>query len=304
MTFIISFKSMLSLLIMILIGWYCAKIQLLDEDANQKISSVVLKVLNPMLSLSAASTTAAALSLKEFGLASMISLSMFVFYILLATLTAKYFYKETNKQMLYKMMFVFSNLGFIGMPVVRSILGEPYTKYVSAFMLMFIVVFYTYGVVLVNGKIEIKKMLNTGNFFWLLSMLIILFKIQLPNFLLTPISYFGNATTPLALMLVGYTLSQIPMKELLGDAKLYIFTAMKMIVLPLILYHIVCLFPINDALAKVSLILFGMPVGNLPLLMATEKGIDSRLCTSGIVITSILCVITIPITLWFAGISL
>ncbi len=304
MTFLISFFSMLSLLIMILVGWVSTKAGILDAKGNQKISAIVLKVCNPMLSLTAASSTAKALSLQEFGIASLISLCMFLFYIFLATVSAKYFYQEENKQTLYKMMFVFSSLGFIGVPVVRSILGEEYVIYVSAFMLMFSVIFYTYGIITVDGKMEIKKMLNTGNLFWLVAMLIILFKIQLPEFILSPITYIGNATTPLALLLVGYTLFQIPIRELIEDKRIYIFTAIKMIVLPIFLYKILCFFPVSEDLAKVSLILFGMPVGNMPLMLAMEKGYDTRLCTTGIVITSILCVITIPITLWVTGVTL
>lgn len=75
-----------------------------------------------------------------------------------------------------------------------------------------------------------------------------------------------------------------------------------MLVLPLILLRLLMLFPISHGYAAVCLIMFGMPNGNMPLAMGTQRGLDCRTCTAAIVVTTLLSIVTIPVLLAVAGI--
>lgn len=298
------FLQMLSFVIMIGAGMAAAKTNLLDETANQRMSALVLKLFGPMLTISSAASAAGNISLKSFGLTSLTALGMFGVYILIAAVSARLFNRDKEQQKLYKMMFVFSNLGFIGIPVVSSALGPEYVIYVTAFMLMYNVVFYTYGIVVAEGSFSrkaLRGMVNSGTVFWLAAMVIVAFQIRLPEFILSAASYIGNVTTPLALMGVGYTMVHMKVKELFGDVRLYLFTVFKMLVLPLILLKMLRLFPVSGEFAAVCLVMFGMPNGNMPLVMGTQRGMDVKTCTSAIVLTTLLSVVTLPVLLAVSG---
>lgn len=98
-------------------------------------------------------------------------------------------------------------------------------------------------------------------------------------------------------MSVGYGLANGDLREIFGRPKLYLFSAIKLLLLPIVMMLPLCLvFPASDLL-PVCLVMFGMPVGNMPLMLANQKGIDARDCTALIILTTVLCVVTIPVLL-------
>lgn len=301
------FFQMLSLLLMIVIGIAAARYGILDEHTNRQISSLIVNIFNPLLVVSCTAEMIGTISLKRFGQVSFLALVMFIIYIFIGTASASFYDKDLMQQKIYKLMFTFSNLGFIGVPVVKMVLGQEYVGYVAVFMLVYTVVFYTYGLAVLEGRYTkdlLKTLVNPGNICWLIAMLLVLFQIQLPDFLKTALSYLGNTTTPLALMSVGSVLAAMQKKEwkkMVCDTWIYVYTIIKMILLPLLMYAGLKFFKTDSDILPVCLIMFGMPNGNMPLMLGTKKGIDCRKCTTGIIMTTILSVITIPLILHFAA---
>lgn len=82
---------------------------------------------------------------------------------------------------------------------------------------------------------------------------------------------------------------------MLLDGKMYGFTFAKMVILPLIAGLFMILAHVPQDLQVVSLLMFGMPVANLPLIVFAEKGWPTQLCSEGIILTTILSVVTIPL---------
>ena len=197
-------------------------------------------------------------------------------------------------------MFVFSNLGFIGIPVVSSILGEEYVVYVTEFLLIYTLVFYTYGIALMDGSFSLsslKSMINPGTVSGTAALLVILLGIQLPDFIKTAVTYLGNVTSPMALVAVGFTLAHSDWKKIFGQPRLYVFSVIKLLALPLLMLPLLRLATQDQALISVCMVMFGMPIGNMPLILGTQKGIDGTTCSAAIILTTLLCVFTIPILL-------
>ena len=206
--------------------------------------------------------------------------------------------------MIFQLMFVFSNLGFIGIPVVSSILGPEYVVYVTEFLLIYTLVFYTYGVALMDGKFSLaslKAMINPGTIFGLAALAVILFEIPFPDFIKTSITYLGNVTSPMALIAVGFTLAHSDLKKIFCQPRLYLFSVIKLLALPLLMLPLLRLVTDNTALISVCMIMFGMPIGNMPLILGTQKGIDGSTCGAAIILTTVLCVFTIPVLLAVIG---
>lgn len=294
------FFQMLSLLLMIGAGWLATKTGLLDEYTNGKLSPLIVNLFNPLLILTSGANAAGNIAPETLGLLVVVSAAMFAFLILAGMVLTPRFTKDEGQRKIYQLMFVFSNLGFIGIPVVSSILGSRYVVYVTVFVLMYNVVFYTYGLSWMEGRLSLtalRSMVNPGNLCCVAALLLVVCNLHLPDFVLTATDYLGNVTTPLALMSVGYGLANGDLREIFGRPKLYLFSAVKLLVLPVVMMLPLCLvFPASDLL-PVCLVMFGMPVGNMPLMLANQKGIDARDCTALIILTTVLCVVTIPILL-------
>ena len=82
---------------------------------------------------------------------------------------------------------------------------------------------------------------------------------------------------------------------------MYAFAAIKLVAIPLALLPLLRLVTDDRALVAVCLVMFGMPVGNMPLILATERGLDGSTCSAAIILTTLLCVVTIPLLLMIAG---
>ena len=298
MTILTVFLQMLALLVMIAAGVIAAKGKMLDTHTNAKMSTMIVNIFNPMLILSSAAGAVGQVPLQRILLVFGIALGMFLFFILAGMVLTRFFSKDPVQRKIYQLMFVFSNLGFIGIPVVSSVLGAEYVVYVSQFLLIYNLVFYTYGRTHMRGRFNLaalRSLINPGNIACVLAMVLVLANIQLPGFLHTAVDYLGGAASPLALVSVGFTLANANVKEIFGDKKLYLFTFIKLLVLPVILLPLLRLLPVDDGLAAVCLVMFGMPVGSMPLMLITERGLDGRTCTAAVIMSTVLCVFTVPI---------
>ena len=304
MTIFTVFFQMLALLIMIGAGYFMAKKGMMDSHTNTQMSKMIVNVFNPMLILSSAANSAGQVSLGTIGLVGMIALGMFAVFIAVGMVLSPFFDKAPEQRKIFQEMFVFSNLGFIGIPVVASILGEEYVVYVTEFLLIYTIVFYTYGVALMDGRFSLsslKSMINPGTVSGLTALLIIVCGIQLPDFIKTAVTYLGNVTSPMALVAVGFTLAHSDLKKIFCQPRLYVFSAIKLLALPLALLPLLNLITKDSSLIAVCMVMFGMPIGNMPLILGTQKGIDGSTCSAAIILTTLLCVLTIPVLLAVAG---
>ncbi len=298
--------QMFALLIMIGTGVLATKRGMWDNQISNCVSQMIVNIFNPLLVFSSAANAVGKIPLEMMAVVGIIAVGMFLFFILAGMVLTPFFDQDTSQRKMFQMMFVFSNLGFIGFPVVSSILGAEYVVYVTEFVLVYNLVFYTYGLALMEGKFSIaslRSMINPGNLFSIAALVVIIAGIQIPDFLKTATTYLGNATSPLALMAVGYTLAISDIRKIFGSPRIYIFSLIKLLVLPLILLPVLKLLSIDLNLIPVCMVMFGMPVGNMPLLIGTKKGIDCSACTSAILVTTILCVVTIPFLLMLVPIA-
>lgn len=300
MSILTVFFQMVAILIIIGAGYFLAKKKMMDEHTNGQMSKMIVNLFNPCLILSSAAGSAGKISVNTIGLIGMIAVGMFAVFIFAGMVMAPFFHKAPDQKKIYQMMFVFSNLGFIGIPAVGSILGQEYVVYVTEFLLIYTIVFYTYGVALLDGKFSLsslKSMINPGTIFSLAALVILLLEIRLPDFLMTAVTYLGNVTSPMALVAVGFTLAHSDLKSIFAQPKLYVFSAIKLLALPLLMLPLLRLVTDDAAIISVCMIMFGMPIGNMPLILGTQKGIDGSTCSAAIILTTVLCVLTIPILL-------
>lgn len=301
MTIFTVFFQMLALLIMIGVGYFITKRGMFDEHTNKQMSGLLVNLFNPLLILSSAANSVGLISLSDMKTVGVIAVGMFVVFIPVGMVLSPIFERDLEQRKIFQMMFVFSNLGFIGIPVVSSIIGTEYVVYVTEFILIYTVVLYSYGVMVLEGRLSIralKEMINPGTVFGVAALVIIIFGIQLPDFIKTAATYLGNITSPMALLVIGFTLAQSDLKKIFCQPRLYLFSFVKLLVIPLLLLPLLRLVTKDIPLISVSMVMFGMPVGNLAVMMGMQKGIDGTNGSATIILTTVLCVFTIPILMF------
>ena len=304
MTVVTVFFQMLALLVMIGVGYFITGRGMLDEHTNRQMSGLLLNLFNPMLILSSAANSVGLISPDDMKTVGLIAIGMFAFFIPLGMVLSPIFEREPGHRKIFQLMFVFSNLGFIGIPVVSGIIGTEYVIYVTEFILIYNVILYSYGVGVLSDRpslSSLKEMVNPGTVFSMAAMIIIIFEIQLPEFVKTAAAYLGNVTSPMALIVIGFTLAQSDLKRIFCQPRLYLFAVIKLLILPLLMLPFLKMATSDKSIISVCMVLFGMPVGNIALMLGMERGIDVTTGGAAIILTTVLCVFTIPILMFAVG---
>lgn len=296
MSTILVFEQMMVILLLMLVGAITQKIKQIDQSQQQLLSWLVVNVFNPALSISSVLSSDASGNLTYIAYTFGIAILMYGSFILLGKLfTCRI--KDSHESVIWQFMIDFPNVGFIGIPVVRGLLGPEYVIYVACFGLVFNVLFYTYGLSLIkDSSHSYKQIFNIGTLSSICALVLFLGNIRLPYVCAQTLNYLGEVSIALPLMITGMTLAQEKdLKKMFLDGKMYGFTFVKMVILPLIAGIFMMMAHVPQDLQVVSLLMFGMPIANLPLIVLAEKGWPTQLCSEGIILTTILSVVTIPL---------
>lgn len=205
------------------------------------------------------------------------------------------------QQGLYIFMTVFSNIGFMGFPVMKAIFGNEAVFFTAIFNMIFNLFVFTAGIVIMNYgtgqnvKLDPKNLLSPGVIASLVALLIYFTGIHFPDVISSTVTMVGDITTPMAMLLIGSTLANIPLKEVFTELKIYPYTIIKQIIVPVIAYPILKMIIGDPLILGITLIMISMPVANSAVLFATEYDGDVSLAAKTVFMTTLLSVVTIPL---------
>ena len=291
-------QQMMVLFIIMMIGYICRKIGLFGKEASKILSGVVVNIGNPALILSSAINKESVIEGKDLVL------------LVLGEIVPRVLRVEKKNQGVYKVMTVFSNIGFMGFPLLTAMYGSESLLYASLFMIPYNILIYTYGVNAMctqeenisQKKIPWKKIFNIGVIACILTIILYLTRIPVPTVVEDVVSTLGNLTAPLSMIVIGDAMSQMKPKELLTDVKLMIFTVIKLLVIPVMGLLILKQFGFSSMLMGVLLVMISTPVGSMTAMLAQQYDGDYELASKGVALTTLLSVVTIPIVSMIMGI--
>ncbi|MCR5203259.1 MAG: AEC family transporter, partial [Lachnospiraceae bacterium] len=203
--------------------------------------------------------------------------------------------KKDNRRF-YNLMVVYTNVGFIGIPVARAILPDKAILYVIVCNVMYSLLFYTHGVtVLSNGKekMNLKKVFSPGTIMAILSLVVCWFKITPPPIISNSVSYIGNATVFLSMTLLGVSIARSNVGKGFKSLKIWGYIVIRMIMVPIATFFILKAFNCNEVTILGFCLMATMPVGNLPLIQSEKMGEDTELLSRAITVTTIVSIFTI-----------
>ncbi|MCR4670943.1 MAG: AEC family transporter [Saccharofermentans sp.] len=289
-------QQMAVILILVSIGIFLCRRGVTDKLTSKQISTIVMDVCNPALIL--ASILSGDITADRFEVLIAVGLGL-IFYtilVLLGFVLPKMLRVEADRKKIFNVMTVYTNTGFIGIPVAKAILPPNAIIYVVVINVLYSLLFYTHGITILSGnksKPDLKKILSPGTVMAVLSLVIFAFDIKLPEFLSSTISYTGNATVFLSMILLGAAIYRSNLKEGFKDGKIWAYIVIRLILVPILIFSLFYLMKMNrDAVLALSLMAC-VPVGNLPLIQAEKMGEDTSTISLGIAVTTVISLFTI-----------
>lgn len=310
--FMIMFRNVLIFVALAIPGYLLVKKGMLKHAQSGVLSKILMYLGMPFLIFSG---TVSNLSFSgdlvlTLGIAAVIGIAYtFIMFFVSKPLVSM----EKNGKTRGMMQFcsVFSNNGFLGIPLAIAVFGRESHVFTVLILLNIInnVLMYTLGAYLVTGdrkSIRLKKaFLNPVTIAFAAGLVCNL--LALPDVVpevITFSDYFSGIVTPISMTILGMKLAAVSFTALFRSWRLYYVSALKLIVFPAVIIAVLLVFgSIPMQIAYKSLVLgvfiaFSMPTAGLAATFADEFGGDSDNAVIFTLGTTILSVLTIPGIYW------
>ena len=304
-------QQMMVLFIIMMIGFVCRKTGLINAEGSKLLSGLVVNVANPALILSSSANGESSIQGRELAMTLGIAVCFFLIFLLLAEIVPRILHVEKKDFGVYKAMTVFSNIGFMGFPLLSAMYGSEALLYASLFTIPYNILIYTYGVSSMSredkekgqkSSIQWNKIFNIGVIFSIIAVVLYLTKLPVPEIITNAAETLGNLTAPLSMIVIGDAMSQMKIKELVTDKKLMLFAGIKLLVIPIAGLLWVKQLNFSPVLNGVCMVMLSTPVGSMTAMLAQQYDGNYELASKGVALTTLLSVITIPIVSALMGI--
>lgn len=210
--------QMLMLLLMMILGYLARRQNLLDEHVNASLSKVVLNVTLPAQIITSFAMEGAELTNGEVGAAFGLSCLIYLFYTALAVIYVRLMRLPRQDWGTYQYMIIFGNIGFMGFPVITAIFGAKALVYAVIMNIVFNLLVFSYGIKLITdgsetaGSFSWRKLINMPLISSALTLVLFFLHIKLPTVVNTALFTMGDATTPMAMLILGCTIAEMPLR--------------------------------------------------------------------------------------------
>src|SRR5690554_1751701 len=204
MYFIRVFNKVLTLFLIIIIGYVGRKFKVLDGKIIKGLTGLMVNITLPALLVNSINQDFSSELLA--GGIKMLLISIGVYGLsLIVALLAPYFLKTKDREDLgvYQFMIMLSNVGFMGIPVLSAIFGEGVLFYVGIYNLPFNFVAFSIGLMMLNqgntnGKFNPRLFLSPAVVSILIGLILFAFNINLPEPIDGTLNLVGDTTIPLS----------------------------------------------------------------------------------------------------------
>lgn len=333
MSLSVTLQQMGVICILVAIGIYLNHKGVIDGLTSKHLSTIVVDVCNPALIMASILSGNITATHQDLLTAAALGIVFYVIVIVLGLLLPRILMAVPEKRHFYNLMTVYTNIGFLGIPVARAILPGNAILYVIVCNVMYCLLFYTHGVTVLargmrrsqalsdskqtpqdadmaqkpvsgsshnfneqgNFLAGVKKLLNPGTIMAILSLVVFWYKITLPPILANTIEYVGNATVFLSMTLLGVSIARSNLMEAAKDLRIWGYIFLRMILLPVCILLVMRALRFGAVPILTMCLMAAMPVGNLPMIQAEKIGEDTKLLSCAIAVTTAVSIGTITI---------
>lgn len=290
-------NAMFMLFGLMAIGYLCGKTEVLDATANAKLSGFLLKATLPATILNSA-VSQSSMDLSVVRYVTLTAMGVFILLPVISKILAQVFHLSAT----YQLMLNYSNLGFMGLPIISSVYGQESSFFVAIFMMIFNIHVFTFGIITLQGKPDslramLKNLCTPGIISATMAFVIVLLHIRVPAPVSGLIGSLGSVTTPLAMIIIGSQLAQVHFREVLTRSELYVMSLFKLAVYPAIVYAVLRFIIGPGMVTEIATVLMGLPVAANVTMLCSEYGGDDSLSAQGTCVSTLFSLLTVPVML-------
>ena len=301
--FLLVAKQVAILFVLIGAGAVCRKARLVDEFSVRGMVNVLVTIVTPALIVECFQRPFESSMLAQFAIAFVVAAAMHVFLILLSRLTA---HGDENSLPVLRVATVFSNAGFMGIPLEQAVLGDRGVFFGVSYIVAFNLFMWSWGYAMMKGeatedaatrrRTRRTMLVNPGTVGLTFGLAVFLMPWKLPAFIGEPVHYMAGMNTPLAMIVIGYYLAGAKLGPVFRMRAAYVSTAIRMVVYPLLVTA--ALYPFRHSLDRdmmlATVIAAAAPVAAMVSMFAAKFKRDVDASVGMVSGTTILSIATLP----------
>lgn len=301
MSFLDTLEEMLVIFFAIACGYAANRLGILGGETDKKISKLLLNITLPAMILASVSTGDA---LPETSVVLAMLRVAVVFYgleLVFAFTVPRLLGGTPEQRGVWRFTLMFSNLAFIGYPVVVTLFGQEALFYAVVLALPFNLVVFTAGPLMLAGakRFSLRQMFSPCVIAAFLALIMALARLRPPELMGEALDFVGGASVPLSLLCVGSLLAGLSLGRLLTSLRLWVLTAVRLLVMPLALFPVLRALGTDPLVLGIAVVEMGMPAAINGSLLCMEYDGDAECMAQITFLSTLASILTIPIIATF-----
>lgn len=285
------------MLVLIGLGMLCAKIGLLTEKSTKELSTLLLQIVNPVLILLSYQKEYKPEYLKNLLFAVLISALTFAASMIIGLV---FFRKREGREAeIERFSVMYSNCAFMGIPLINALYGAEGVFYLTAYLTVFNLLVWSHGVILMSGERSfrsvVKVFYSTTMIAIYIGLITFFGRITLPVFVTDCLGYIGSLNTPLAMLVAGGTVYRSDILKALKNIRVYLVTAVKLLLVPLAAILICLPFGIDKTVLLTIIVAASAPSATMCTLFSIRYDRNTAYASEIFALTTVLSVVTMPL---------
>ena len=294
-------SQVLTLFLLIGTGVLCAKTNLLDEKACKAIVNIVLYIATPCIIIKSCIREFDSDKLWGFLTVAAVALINHLVLILVARLVFRD--PEERRRRVLRCALVFSNAGYMAIPLQQAILGNTGVFYCAAYVIVFNIFLWTYGLVEMSGerKLSTKQiLLNPGVIAVVIGLVLFLFSVPVPTLIQDAVGHLAALNTPLPMIIIGYYLAQTNLLEALKNKHTWLCIGLRLLLMPLLALGALWLCGVRGDVLITCMICISTPVATVATMFSSRYNRDTGLAVNLMSMSTLLSIVTLPVMIALA----
>jgi len=200
----------------------------------------------------------------------------------------------------------FGNTSFLSIPIGFALYGMDAVIKIILFDFGCNIVLWTFGIWLIashqNDELKdsfVKNILNPGIVALIIGLAVVMSNFELPKVFTEACKLLGNITIPMSLIATGSLLYGVGFHRQVRWETLVALTAGKLVIMPLLAILILSIIDTSVSVRNIIVLEAAMPSMVLSTILAEKYNSDSNLAASGVFLTTLVSILTVPIFLSF-----
>lgn len=293
-------EEIIVLFLMAFVGYLIVKAGVLRAEDSKVLSMLVVYVFSPMAILNSFQMPYTKEKMTGLALVLIISAGIQLLFIFLAWLLDKVW----KMNAIEKTSLVYTNSGYLVMPIVAGVMGEEWLFYVAVYGVVFQVLIWTHGISLLCNRQEsdLKKIITNPNIIAsVIGVLVFVLQIQFPVVIGNTLTGLGRMVGPASIMAIGMLIGKVDLKKAFKNKRIYVICFVRLLVLPAVVIMLMKLFGVvsvhaqGKEIVRITLFAAAAPIATVIAQITQVYDGDAQYAGLLNAVSVILCIVTMPL---------